>query len=100
MPCVDRAEELIETNEAWDCTCIPSFMSASVWKVKCQVGQIIKSADEVMIILEAMKTEINVPAREENIGKMVKGLGKGIREGASVQAGDPLVWVSVPSTSG
>ena len=46
-----------------------------------------------MIILEAMKTEINVPAGDENIGKVVRGLGKGIRAGASVQAGDPLVWV-------
>lgn len=36
---------------------------------------------------EAMKPEINVPAGEENTGKVVKGLGKGIREGASVQAG-------------
>ena len=47
-----------------------------------------------MIILEAMKTEINVPAGEENVGKVVRRLGKGVREGASVQAGDPLVWVS------
>lgn len=69
-------------------------MAASVWKIKCRVGQLIESADEVMIILEAMKTEINVPAGDENIGKVVRGLGKGIRAGASVQAGDPLVWVS------
>ncbi|KAF9233046.1 allophanate hydrolase subunit 2-domain-containing protein [Melanogaster broomeanus] len=74
--------------------CIPSSMSASVWKVKCQVGKIIESADEIMVILEAMKTEINVPAGEENVGRVVKGLGKGIREGASVQAGDALVWLS------
>ena len=69
-------------------------MAASVWKIKCRVGQLIESADEVMIILEAMKTEINVPAGDENIGKVVRGSGKGIRAGASVQAGDPLVWVS------
>ncbi|KAH0835743.1 allophanate hydrolase subunit 2-domain-containing protein [Lanmaoa asiatica] len=86
--------ESSKPNETWDCACIPSSMSASVWKIKCQVGQTIESADEVMIILEAMKTEINIPAGEENIGKVVKGLGKGIREGASVQAGDALVWVS------
>ena len=86
--------ESSEVNETWDCACILSSMSASVWKIKCQVGQTIESADEVMIILEAMKTEINVPAGEENIGKVVKGLGKGIREGVTVQAGDPLVWVS------
>ena len=56
-------------------------MSASVWNVRCQIGQTIKSADEVMIILEAMKTEINVTMGEENVGKVIKGMGKGIREG-------------------
>ncbi|KAF9229999.1 hypothetical protein BU15DRAFT_84188 [Melanogaster broomeanus] len=81
-------------DEASGGVCIPSSMSASVWKVKCQVGKTIDSADEVMVILEAMKTEINVPAGEENVGRVVKGLGKGIREGASVQAGDALVWLS------
>ena len=34
-----------------------------------------------MIILEAMKTEINVTMGEENVGKVIKGMGKGIREG-------------------
>ena len=56
-------------------------MSASVWKVRCQIGQTIKSAAEVMIILEAMKTEINVTMGEENVGKVIKGMGKGIQEG-------------------
>ncbi|KAG6373685.1 allophanate hydrolase subunit 2-domain-containing protein [Boletus reticuloceps] len=67
--------ESTEVDELSDCTCVSSSMSASVWKIKCQ-------------------TEIDVPAGEENIGKVVKGLGKDIREGVSVQAGDPLVWVS------
>lgn len=94
MPHVDQTAEPSAVNEMRDCACIPSSMSASVWKIKCKVGQTIESADQVMVILEAMKTEINVPAGEENIGKVVKGLGKGIQEGATVQAGDPLVWVS------
>lgn len=94
MLCIDRIVESTEANETSDYAHIPSSMSASVWKIQCQVGQIIESADEVMIILEAMKTEINVPAGEENVGKVVRRLGKGVREGASVQAGDPLVWVS------
>ncbi|KAF8837172.1 hypothetical protein BDN67DRAFT_973345 [Paxillus ammoniavirescens] len=81
-------------DEASGYACIPSSMSASVWKIKCQVGKTIESANEVMIILEAMKTEIHVPAGEENVGRVVTGLGKGIREGASVEAGDPLVWLS------
>lgn len=91
---VDRTTASSDVDETWDCACIPSSTSASVWKIKCEVGQTIESADEVMFVLEAMKTEINIPAGEENVGKVVKGLGKGIREGATVQAGDPLVWVS------
>ncbi|KAF9220649.1 hypothetical protein BS17DRAFT_714001 [Gyrodon lividus] len=88
-----RSEDNAEADETSGSVFIPSSMSASVWKIICQVGKTINSADEVMIILEAMKTEINVPAGEENVGRVVKGLGKGIREGASVQAGDPLVWL-------
>ena len=42
----------------------------------------------------ATKSDINVPAWEKNVEKVVKGLGMVIREGASVQAGDPIVWVS------
>ncbi|KAG2113681.1 hypothetical protein DEU56DRAFT_934042, partial [Suillus clintonianus] len=73
-------------------TNIASSISLPVWKIKCQPGNIIQSADEVLIILKAMKTEINILAGEENIGKVVKSLGKGIRKGPSVQAGDILVW--------
>jgi len=72
---------------------VSSSLSASVWKIKCQPGEVIRSADDVLVILEAMKTEINVHAGEENIGKAVKSLGKGIREGVSVQGGDVLVWL-------
>jgi biotin carboxyl carrier protein len=43
------------------------------------------------MILEAMKTEVNVFAGEENIGKSILGFGKGWKEGASVHAGDVLV---------
>ncbi|KAG6369848.1 cyclophilin-like domain-containing protein [Boletus reticuloceps] len=46
--------ESTEVDELSDCTCVSSSMSASVWKIKCQVEQVIKSADEVMIILKAM----------------------------------------------
>lgn len=74
-------------------TSVSSSMSASVWKIKCQPGEVIQSADDVLVILEAMKTEINVHAGEENIGKVVKSLGKGIKEGVSVQGGDVLVWL-------
>jgi biotin carboxyl carrier protein len=72
---------------------VSSSMSASVWKIKCQPGEVIRSAEDVLVILEAMKTEINVCAGEENIGKVVKSLGKGIGEGVNVQGGDVLVWL-------
>ena len=41
----------------------------------------------------ATKSDINVPAWEKNVEKATKGLDNRIREGASVQVGDPLVWV-------
>jgi urea carboxylase len=72
---------------------VSSSLSASVWKIKCQPGEVIRSADDVLVILEAMKTEINVHAGEENIGKTVKSFGKGIREGVNVQVGEVLVWL-------
>ena len=39
-----------------------------------------------------MKTEVNVEAEEENIGRKIVGFGPGIQEGGTVQAGDPLVY--------
>ncbi|KAG0709289.1 hypothetical protein DFH29DRAFT_223934 [Suillus ampliporus] len=73
-------------------TSVTSSMPASVRKIKYQHGDVIQPADDVLIILEAMKTEINICAGEECIGKVVKSLGKGIREGAGVQVGDVLAW--------
>lgn len=73
-----------------------SFVCASlagtVWKIKVAVGDIVKSADQVVVILEAMKTEIPVSAGEENIGLKVSGIVKG--EGATVEAGDKLIFFS------
>ena len=50
-----------------------------------------------MAILQAMKIEINLPTREDDSSgeKVVKALGKGIREGATVDTGtgDPSVRV-------
>ncbi|KAL5497703.1 hypothetical protein ACEPAH_2634 [Sanghuangporus vaninii] len=74
----------------------PNFASASlagtVWKIETTVGDIIKSPDQVVVILEAMKTEINVMAGEDNVGLKVSGFAKGVREGTTVQAGDKLVY--------
>lgn len=67
-------------------------LAGTVWKIKVAVGDIVKSADQVLVILEAMKTEIPVSAGEENIGLKVSGIVKG--EGATVEAGDKLIFFS------
>lgn len=38
-----------------------------------------------------MKTEVNIEAGEENVGRTVRNLGKDIQPGSIVQAGDTLV---------
>ncbi|KAH8094908.1 allophanate hydrolase subunit 2-domain-containing protein [Cristinia sonorae] len=67
-------------------------LSGTVWQIKVKQGDKIETADQVVVILEAMKTEIPVTAGEENVGLKVAGLGKGITEGKTVQAGDKLVF--------
>ncbi|KAH9896131.1 urea carboxylase [Cubamyces lactineus] len=71
---------------------VPSSLTAHVWKIKCAVGDVVETAEDVLIILEAMKTEVNVEAGEEFVGRKVKGFGRGVKEGGSVQAGDALVY--------
>ena len=78
-------------DEAAEDSSIKSSLSASVWKVNCAEGHVIQSADDVLIVLEAMKTEVNVEAGEENVGRTVRTLGKNVRAGGLVQAGDVLV---------
>ena len=55
-------------------------------------GDIVKAADQIVLVLEAMKTEIPVMAGEENVGLQIAGFGKGVREGKTVKAGDKLVF--------
>lgn len=38
-----------------------------------------------------MKTEVNVEAGGENVGRKIRGFGKDVRAGGLVQAGDILV---------
>ena len=73
---------------------VASSLDGNVWKINVEVGESISSADQVVMVLEAMKTEITVEAGEENVGLNVLGFGQGVREGASVKAGDPLVVFS------
>ena len=54
-------------------------------------GDIIAFASDVLLILEAMKTEIPVTAGEENIGRTVCRLEKDVKKGATVRPGDVLV---------
>lgn len=56
-----------------------------------QPGDTIKTAKDVVIILEAMKTEIPIYAGEHSIGRTYKQLGKGITEGTVVRPGDTLL---------
>ncbi|KAJ6506862.1 allophanate hydrolase subunit 2-domain-containing protein [Mycena sanguinolenta] len=85
------AVESASNEDVEGSTKITSPLFGNVWKICCQPGDIITSADTITIILEAMKTEIPIKAGESNVGKTVKGLNKGIREGSSVSPGDPLI---------
>ncbi|KAJ7032905.1 allophanate hydrolase subunit 2-domain-containing protein [Mycena alexandri] len=70
---------------------ITSPLFGNVWKIFCHPGDIIASGDTTVAILETMKTEIPIKAGDANVGKTVSGVGKGISEGGSVNAGDTLI---------
>ena len=70
---------------------VTSPLHASGWKVSCGPGDVIAFASDVLLILEAMKTEIAVTAGEENVGRTVCQLGKDVKKGATVRPGDVLV---------
>ncbi|TFK80957.1 urea carboxylase [Polyporus arcularius HHB13444] len=72
--------------------CLTSSLTAHVWKIKCSVGDRVTSAEQVLFILEAMKTEVNIEAGEENVGRTVKGFGRDVKEGGAIQAGDVLIY--------
>ena len=44
--------------------CVTSSLTAHIWKIGCAVGDIIKSAEHVLVVLEAMKTEVSIEAGE------------------------------------
>ncbi|KAG6875088.1 hypothetical protein C0992_005252, partial [Termitomyces sp. T32_za158] len=78
-------EDTNQVTTSGTLTEINSPLSASVWKIKCRPGDRIRSASDVLLILEAMKTEIAITSGEENVGKVVKKLGKEVVEGGSVR---------------
>lgn len=45
----------------------------------------------MLLILEAMKTEIAITGGEANVGKVVIRFGKGVAEGGSVRLGEVLL---------
>ncbi|KAG6877108.1 hypothetical protein C0993_010220 [Termitomyces sp. T159_Od127] len=81
----------IEAGTSETYVAIHSPLFASVWKIKCRPGDRIKSAGEVLLILEAMKIEIPITSGEANVGKVVRRYGKGVVEGGSVRLGDELL---------
>jgi len=70
---------------------ITASVFANIWKFKCQPGDLITSETQVLVILEAMKTEIPITAGESNVGKTVKSFVTGREEGTSVRPGDALL---------
>ncbi|KAG6836661.1 hypothetical protein H0H93_005208 [Arthromyces matolae] len=75
-------------------TTLTSPLFASIRKIKCKSGDKISSADEVLIVLEAMKSDIPVKGGDSNVGKVVKNFGEGISEGEPVRLGDVLIVLS------
>ncbi|KZT03045.1 urea carboxylase [Laetiporus sulphureus 93-53] len=88
---IDGSDASQDVNEYSNTVAAP--LAATIWKIKCQPGDTIRSADQVLLILEAMKTEINVEAEEENVGRVIVTFGKGVREGAHVKTGEVLVYL-------
>lgn len=66
-------------------------LSGMLNKVVTEVGSTIQSENEVLVILEAMKTEIPLKAGKQYVGQVVEALGEGIKEGQMVQSGDTLL---------
>ncbi|KAK7030457.1 hypothetical protein VNI00_014042 [Paramarasmius palmivorus] len=69
---------------------VTSPLSASIWKIKATLGDVIHSPSDVLCILEAMKTEIPIKAGAKNVGKKIEEFGHGLKEGQTVQPGDIL----------
>ncbi|KAI5119239.1 hypothetical protein M0805_008790 [Coniferiporia weirii] len=91
-----RASEMLPADN--DVQGTPNFVSASlagtVWRIKAKIGDVIRSPDQVVVVLEAMKTEISIMAGDDNVGLKVWGFGKDVKEGKPVEAGDKLVFFS------
>ncbi|KIR97121.1 urea carboxylase [Cryptococcus deuterogattii 2001/935-1] len=70
---------------------IASPLPASVYKILINLGDTIKSDEQNLVELEAMKTSVLVPAGEGMSGKRVAGVR--VVEGDFVNPGDALVYL-------
>ena len=64
---------------------VEAHITGTVWKIECQVGDVIEEGDTV-VILESMKMEMPVEAEDPGTVKEIS-----CEEGQSVQEGDVLV---------
>lgn len=82
---VDTLEELLNDP---DIIPIEAPVNANVWKVQVEEGDKLKE-DQVVVILEAMKLEINVNAESKMAGATVEKLV--VKPNDVVEAGKPLM---------
>ncbi|EED20897.1 urea amidolyase, putative [Talaromyces stipitatus ATCC 10500] len=71
---------------------LDSPLDANVWKVNVNEGQLL-SANQVAVILEAMKMEISVSYKKEAADTQLKVIKVLVQPGDTVKAGDTLMFV-------
>jgi len=82
---VDTVEELLNDP---DIVPIEAPVNANVWKVQVEEGNELKE-DQIVVILEAMKLEINVNAEADMVGMKVEKLL--VKPNDVIDAGKPLI---------
>ena len=87
-----RAKDLLAAGEY----AVKSSIMAAIAKIRCQPGDVIHSPDQVLVVMEALKTEVLITAGEEHVGKRVKAFGNNVRERAMIGAGETLVVLEDP----
>jgi urea carboxylase len=70
---------------------VTSPLTATIYKVLCSPGDVVRTADMPLLVLEAMKTEVSVVAGANHVGRRVAQLRVGRGVGEHVGAGDVLV---------
>ncbi|KAJ3736563.1 urea carboxylase [Lentinula guzmanii] len=89
-----QAEAVLQQEQKKDgLVSLAAPLSAMIWKVLVNPGAIIQHEDEILFILEAMKTQIPVKAGKQHVGHVIRALGKGIQEGGQVNVGDDLLFL-------